>query len=254
MSQLRADDPTALKEIVLAVQQAATARGASANSAPANSPSAEGSARFRIFVTMVTDLKNNKQRLREREDADGALGRLIKLTRKLGASGGATAVQPLNLGWDEIQFAEERGRWWIVGAAWAGRDGAAGARTGGGVRGGGGGALGGGNFSAADERLLKLAKAQHMNTDIRRRIFIAMMGAQDYVDAADRIAKLRLKKGQQPEVARVLVHVAGREKAPNPYYALLGERLCAAHREALARPHRSVVVAVSDPVFAPMCR
>lgn len=201
----------------------------------------------------MTDLKNNKQRLREREDADGALGRFIKLTRKLGASGGATAVQPLSLGWDEIQFAEERGRWWIVGAAWAGRDGAAGARTGSGAR-GVGGALGGGDVSAADERLLKLAKAQHMNTDVRRRIFVAMMGAQDYVDAADRIAKLRLKKGQQPEVARVLVHVAGREKAPNPYYALLGERLCAAHREARAHPHRTVAVSMSDPVFAPMRR
>ncbi len=61
-----------------------------------------------------------------------------------------------------------------------------------GTRGAGGGL---GDASAASEAaaLLKLAVAQRMNTDTRRAIFFAVMGATDVVHAHERVLKLPLK-------------------------------------------------------------
>ena len=84
---------------------------------------------------------------------------------------------------------------------------------------------------AGSEKLLLLAETQRMNTDLRRRIFVAMMGADDYVDAHTRLVKLRLTKGQQPEMVRVLLECCGQEGIFNRYYALLGARLCETFRE-----------------------
>ena len=58
-----------------------------------------------------------------------------------------------------------------------------------------------------------------------------MMGADDYVDAHTRLVKLRLTKGQQPEMVRVLLECCGQEGIFNRYYALLGARLCETFRE-----------------------
>ena len=38
--------------------------------------------------------------------------------------------------------------------------------------------------------------------------------------------KLGLKKKQEREIVRVLVHCAGQERRYNPYYGLIGEKLC----------------------------
>jgi nucleolar MIF4G domain-containing protein 1 len=70
-----------------------------------------------------------------------------------------------------------------------------------------------------------------MNTDVRRRIFVAMMGADDFVDAHARVVRLKLAKAQQPEIVRVLLECCGQEGVFNRFYALLGARLCESHRE-----------------------
>ena len=51
------------------------------------------------------------------------------------------------------------------------------------------------------------------------------------MDAATRVAKLRLQRGQQADAARVLLECCGQEGVFNLFYALLGARLCGAHRE-----------------------
>ena len=48
-----------------------------------------------------------------------------------------------------------------------------------------------------------------MNTDIRRKIFVSIMGADDFVDAHGRLTRLRLTKAQQPEIVRVLLECCG---------------------------------------------
>lgn len=49
--------------------------------------------------------------------------------------------------------------------------------------------------------------------------------------AHNRLVRLKLKKGQQPEMVRVLLECCGQEGIFNRYYALLGHRLCETYRE-----------------------
>jgi nucleolar MIF4G domain-containing protein 1 len=65
-----------------------------------------------------------------------------------------------------------------------------------------------------------------MNTDIRRAIFVAIMSAEDYTDAYQRLTKLKLKKVQEYEIPKVLLHCAGAEKTYNPYYTLISQKVC----------------------------
>ena len=74
--------------------------------------------------------------------------------------------------------------------------------------------------------MLKLAKSQKMNTDIRKSIFIALMGGEDYVDSFERILKLNLKDKQERDIIRVLVHCCLKEKTFNPFYGLVAQRFC----------------------------
>jgi nucleolar MIF4G domain-containing protein 1 len=65
-----------------------------------------------------------------------------------------------------------------------------------------------------------------MNTDIRRSIFLALMGSQDYVDAFENLMKLKLTDAQNREIVRVILHCASNEQAYNPYYGFVALKLC----------------------------
>jgi nucleolar MIF4G domain-containing protein 1 len=125
---------------------------------------------------------------------------------------------PLRVGLDDLRSAETRGKWWLVGAAWSGDPLLE--RQGSSKR-----ALTTQDDDAVENALLKLAKKQGMNTDIRRSIFVVLMSsdvrpawdrfaclltwAQDYVDACERLTQLNLTEVQQREVVRVLVNCCG---------------------------------------------
>lgn len=78
------------------------------------------------------------------------------------------AYEPLRVSLEDLRTAGEKGKWWLVGAAWAGdplvehrqetskRDGV---------------------DNSANSSLLKLARKQGMNTDIRRSIFVILMSS-----------------------------------------------------------------------------
>lgn len=71
----------------------------------------------------------------------------------------------------DLRSAESKGKWWLVGAAWAGdplvehheeaRQSETAKKT-----------------ESAEHALLKLARKQGMNTDIRRSIFIVLMSSE----------------------------------------------------------------------------
>ena len=46
---------------------------------------------------------------------------------------------------------------------------------------------------SASESLLALARKQKMNTDVRRSIFVVLLSSEDYVDAFERLMKLKLR-------------------------------------------------------------
>jgi nucleolar MIF4G domain-containing protein 1 len=47
-----------------------------------------------------------------------------------------------------------------------------------------------------------------MNTDLRRTVFCLLLGAEDYMDAFEKLMKLGLKGNQDREIVYVLVHCA----------------------------------------------
>lgn len=74
---------------------------------------------------------------------------------------------PLRASLDDLHSAETRGKWWLVGAAWSGdplveAQNSKHAST---------------RQNSDEDALLKLAKRQGMNTDIRRSIFVVLMSS-----------------------------------------------------------------------------
>ena len=147
----------------------------------------------------------------------------------------------LRVTWADVTHADVKGRWWLTGASWAGREtGAAGGEEDGGAEGApvAVGAL------HADAALLAAARAHRMNTPARRGAFVAMMGARNPDDALERMLKLGLRGkvggggsgvwrwlyGPRAQDERTLVHVVvdvcGLEKSYNAFYGAVATRLC----------------------------
>ncbi|KAF7374789.1 MIF4G/MA4-domain-containing protein [Mycena sanguinolenta] len=209
--QLRQDDPSALKDIIQIVQ-----------SKISDSDEALGS-RTRFMVETLTNLKNNKlkRNVTLNQGAD-AVERMKKFLTGLSKSRHAMAHEPLRVSLQDLHSAESKGKWWLVGAAWGGdplvdrQDEAPAKRE----------QQTAPNGDSANTALLKLAKKQGMNTDIRRSIFVILMSSDDYVDACERLSQLSLTEVQQREIVRVLLHCCGNEKSYNPYYVLVCQHLC----------------------------
>ncbi|KAI0694615.1 hypothetical protein BC835DRAFT_1415230 [Cytidiella melzeri] len=205
--QLRVDDPSALKDIVEIVH----------SKLPANQH--EMSSRSRFMVETLTNLKNNKFK---KGTAGGqgahAVERMKKYLSGLSKKRHLMAHEPLRVRLADLHSAETKGKWWLVGAAWGGdplldRQDEIRQKS-------------NTQASSAENVLLKLAKKQGMNTDIRRSIFVVLMSSEDYVDACERLSQLKLTEVQQREIIRVLLHCCGNEKSYNPYYAFVAQQLC----------------------------
>lgn len=216
--QLRLDDPSALKEIVILLQKQVKI------AAEENRPI---SVRTRFMIETINNLKNNRQKTGQ-VNANIAAEHTITMKKTLSTL--TKSSEPLGVGLEDIRGTEKAGKWWLVGASWkndtATKDDED-ART----------VQDAAPVFAANEDevneltdLALLAKQQGMNTSIRRSIFMSIMSASDYKDAHQRLIKLKLKKTQELEIPRVLIRCAGGEQAYNPYYTLIARRLCGEHK------------------------
>ncbi|KAH8423373.1 MIF4G domain-containing protein [Aspergillus melleus] len=217
--QLRQDDPSSLKDIVLLIQPAVAKAGEAALTV-----------RTKFMIDTITDLKNNRMKSGVGVGSTTVTSEHITKMRKilggLNNSRVIRATEPISISRDDIHNASKKGKWWLVGASWK-EDPLESARN---------------ELSATNQHGLpaeaddsdsegepdyaSLAKAHRMNTDVRRSIFVAIMSAPDYQDAHVRLLKLRLKRAQEYEIPRVLTHCAMEEEAYNPYYMLIARRLC----------------------------
>lgn len=80
------------------------------------------------------------------------------------------AHDPLRVNLDDLHSAESRGKWWLVGAAWSGDplvERQESSKRTSNTR----------DEDVVENALLKLAKKQGMNTDIRRGIFVVLMSS-----------------------------------------------------------------------------
>ncbi|KAJ2066361.1 suppressor of glycerol defect, partial [Coemansia sp. S2] len=215
--QLRKDDPLALKEIVQQVNETIGKAGAK-----------KFSVRCQFMVESLTNLKDNRMRNTMSASADN-VAKLKKFLGNMDKRRSVASAEPINIGLQDIHEVETKGKWWLVGASWVGNQydpenegSSVGAREA--LR-----KMQDETGNSEMERLLKLAREQHMNTDVRRSIFITLLSSDDYADAFERLLKLDLKKTQVREAVRVLLHCCGQESAYNPYYTLVAFKMCNYH-------------------------
>lgn len=219
-TQLRLDDPSALKDIVLLLQRNVADAGGEAKL----------SVRTKFMIETINNLKNNRMKTGVSASAVAAehTTRIRKTLGSLNARSSVRATEPLRVTLADIRDSEKKGKWWLVGASY--HDPAK---------------LANGDASRASTsnkqedldagyesetpghvNLHKLARQQGMNTDIRRAIFISILSASDYKDAHMRLLKLHLKSKQELEIPRVMLHCVGSEQVYNPYYALIARKFC----------------------------
>lgn len=215
-SQLRSDDPAALKEIIFQLQ-------VSVSKADPNSINA----RTKFLVETIAELKNNRHK-RAAAVSETTSAAKTRMKKFLGTIQGRTS-EPLSVSLNDIRSVETRGKWWLVGAAWRNNADGTGAKKNSGL-----------NdedeidlaamediLESAEPDWMDLAHKQRMNTDVRRAVFIALMSSEDYVDACDRLQRLKLKSKQEREIPRVLLHCCNNEEVYNAFYQVVATRLCA---------------------------
>lgn len=212
--QLRKDDPSSLKKIVLQLQAAV-----------ADSGEEKLSIRTKFMIETINNLKNNRMKtgVAASTIASEHTNRMRKTLGSLNQRN-IRGSEPLRIGLQDLRQTEKRGKWWLVGATYKDGDADDAEHTEpSAVRGRNNRAV---YMDGVAADLIQLAKEQRMNTDIRRSVFIAVMSATDCNDAYVRLMKLRLKKSQELEIPKVLVHCAGAEKVYNPFYTFLSRRVC----------------------------
>ncbi|KAK4041001.1 hypothetical protein C8A01DRAFT_45727 [Parachaetomium inaequale] len=220
---LRHDDPMALKDIVSLIPPAVAKAGEK-----------NLTVRTKFMIDTITDLKNNKMKAGAGASAviSEHITRMKKLLGQL-KSKKVKSTEPMRVGLKDIQDADKKGKWWLVGASWAGRSGSQKSTE---------KATNAEDDDSDDESILlddveqgpdlgELAREQGMNTEVRRSIFVSIMSAMDYQDAYFRILKLRLNKERQREIPNVIIRCVGAEQHYNPYYTLVAKRLCSEQRE-----------------------
>lgn len=209
-NQMRSDDPSSLKDIVLLI-----------NNKASSLTSDQLNTRTQFLIETITSLKNNKLKINN----ESSHQLTIRLKKFLATINNNKFNDPIQVSLDDIHNVETRGKWWLVGSAWKGLDNNT-ESTEVNV-----------NQEALDDILdnaepnwMELARLQRMNTDIRRAIFVSIMSANDYVDSLTKLDKLALKRSQEREIPRVLMHCTGVEPAWNPYYGVLAAKLCDSHQ------------------------
>jgi nucleolar MIF4G domain-containing protein 1 len=215
--QLRQEDPSSLKDIVKILRPAVTKLGEQ-----------NISVRTRFMIEMIDDLKNN--RVKTGVSASAVTSEhIIRMKRTLGTLNARNikASEPLRIGLKDIRESDKEGKWWLVGASWAGNETRRNDRQEPLVLASSNASSRTVNVAEAEvSDLVGLAREQRMNTDIRRAIFITVMSASDYEDAHLRLIKLKLKKAQELEIPKVLIHCSSAENTYNPYYTLIAKKLC----------------------------
>ena len=221
--QLRHDDPSSLNAISVLLQEGL-----------AQADEKVVSVRTKFMVETIEDLKKNRAKNGKTASIVSNDHRTV-MKKTLGSLNQRSlkTSEPLRIGLRDLQEAEKRGKWWLIGSTFKDEEGEVDEE----------GFLGNPTIDRDlkdDETMLMsnsilsnsisdladLAKAQRMNTDIRRSIFIVIMSATDYNDAFLRLQKLRLKKSQELEIPKVLLHCAGIEETSNPFYFLLARKFC----------------------------
>ncbi|KRX40812.1 Nucleolar MIF4G domain-containing protein 1 [Trichinella murrelli] len=174
------------------------------------SESSRAEAFTNILMIDLNAIKNNNASKICHYDPD-LIDHFTKLLRS--CLSGKTPEMPLAFGLMDILEASTKGRWWIVGSSYVVP--VAGASK--------SGDLNQFNYS---EDLLRLAKKNRMNTDLKRNIFCCILSAEDYLNAFEKLLKLNLSDKQEREIIHILFVCCLNEKTFNPFYGYLVQKFC----------------------------
>ncbi|KAK1248126.1 hypothetical protein MKX08_006346 [Trichoderma sp. CBMAI-0020] len=217
---LRRDDPNALKHVTSILNKAVGEIG------PANL-----SVRTKFMVETINDLGKSKPKARGL-DSGIVSDHVLRIRKKLGElksqSRRLDGLAPMGLSLQDIEKADTRGKWWLVGASVPAKE----------------------TYQDLEEEsksapqkndrdltddedmdivlpdYSKKARGQGFHTSAQIAIFTALMSATDYEHGYRQYANLKLRKDDQNEIARVLVQCVGSEANYNEYYALVGKQAC----------------------------
>ncbi|GAB7360892.1 hypothetical protein MBLNU230_g0878t1 [Neophaeotheca triangularis] len=221
--QLRQDDPSSLKDVVLSLHRSVAKIGED-----------QLSVRTKFMMETINNLKNNRMKTGVAASAMTS-EHTIRMKKTLGTLSTRTnkATEPLRISLADIRDSETKGKWWLVGASY--KDPAKMASNDFAMKNNSHSASADPDAGYESEtpgsvNLNKLARAQGMNTDVRRAVFVSLLSASDYKDGHMRLVKLHLKSKQEFEIPRVLLQCAGAESAYNQYYTLVAKKLCGERR------------------------
>ncbi|XP_052808229.1 nucleolar MIF4G domain-containing protein 1-like [Mya arenaria] len=209
---LRKDSPSELKDFIVKVQ--AKASGEEGGKLADQS-------RVRFMLDVIMAIRNNNMRKIPNYDPDH-LDHLRKLIKTY-IRGGHFGDNQLHVSVNDLLNAEQKGKWWLVGSSWDGKD-SKHAENGDSKS-----SSSLGNMEVSN-KLQQLARKQRMNTELRRNIFYIIMTSEDYIDAFEKLLRQGLKSSQQQEMVLVILSCCMQEKQYNPFYAYLAQKFCEYHR------------------------
>ncbi|KAE8699220.1 MIF4G domain and MA3 domain-containing protein isoform 1 [Hibiscus syriacus] len=201
--KIRGDDPAAMKNFILCVQNRVSELKA---------PSGDGEAkingkRMEFMLETICDIKNNKKKPKEDTVQHTRIKKWLQKLR-------AEDILIRGLKWSKLLDPDKKGQWWLSGDMASATD----------------------NVEEVAntidkealeaQKMLELAAAQRMNTDARRAIFCVIMSGEDYIDAFEKLLRLDLPGKQDRDIIRVLLECCLQEKAFNKYYTVLAVKLC----------------------------
>ncbi|PCD41917.1 hypothetical protein AU210_004458 [Fusarium oxysporum f. sp. radicis-cucumerinum] len=211
---LKQDDQQSLKHVSSVLNQSVSKVGYS-----------NISARTKFMVETITDLTKGKKKARgldftvvseHVQRMKKRLGELKSQSRRL------DGLAPMGVGLVDIEGAETRGKWWLVGASVPTTLLDKSKK----------GHVSDAEMSDHEDMDIvlpdypKKARAQGLSGTAQIAIFTALMTASNFEHAYRQFVNLRLKKDDQLALATVLVQCVGSEMQYNPYYALVGGKAC----------------------------
>ncbi|OLY83813.1 Suppressor of glycerol defect protein 1 [Smittium mucronatum] len=170
--QLRKDEPLKLKSLCVLVAK---------NFKTLNNGATKSTARCDFMLEQLGNLRNNRMKQVMLSSADCVIP-LKKFLQNLDKKRHGVSPEPINVGLEDIRQIETRGKWWLVGSYWAGTDNRSKSKDGISET-----MTKSGDDATSKEndenyqKLLQLAKAFRMNTEIRKSIFISIMSSQEEV-------------------------------------------------------------------------
>ena len=226
-SQLRKDDPGAIKEIITMVNEVTSQWKAESEAFEVKK---DGEAlsrgrftkRVQFMIESLNDVKNNKIMARESDSATMRMKDAIETYWKKRFKTKPIA-EPIRISWNDLVSSDHLGRWWVVGSATQiPSEQRADVRKEAQLK----RAMNDVSRGKTDE-VDSLARTQHMTSATRKAIFSIIVTSEDYIDACEKLTRFNVKDVKPREVIQVLLQCCQQESSWNPYYASIAEKLCA---------------------------